>query len=335
MNLKNIIIHSIQRNAAGAQITKTIKAAENQVSGSIISLFQQLKNTFNRSSQKIYGHFDSELSDNPLPQWMKDHLKGSSTFQSMSQRIIDLLIDKLDTTEEPLDAHLIVGLETIEETSCLYLFWVAHTDALQVSYQLDIEPIQYIDTARLPYAMRVNLTEWHAAESKKYLTIVASRGDKYLADAFINYCAFKEGLDTASDTHEFLTIVDEFTHSLPEEKVNEYKAKIITYCVEQDRQGQPVVIKDISGQLDERQPEKFSHFVNEKQNEPRPEFHPHRSSLKRYIRFFGRDRSMSISFSADVFGQGIRYDEKNDSLIIEQIPKSLKEQLLKHIEKAG
>jgi nucleoid-associated protein len=67
--------------------------------------------------------------------------------------------------------------------------------------------------------------------------------------------------------------------------------------------------------------------VAERQQAPAVEMYTDRSSLKRYVRYFGRDKNMSISFSADMFGQEIVYDEVAGTLTIKQIPKSLKQQL--------
>ncbi len=132
------------------------------------------------------------------------------------------------------------------------------------------------------------------------------------------------------ETREFLDIIDQYAETIPEEKVREYKSQVLDYCVEQDRVGQPVVFEEISTQLDEKQPQQFSNFISENQQLPKPEIRTDRSSLKRYIRFFGRDKNMSISFSADMFGENIVYDEQAGTLTIKEIPKSLRQQFQKH-----
>jgi nucleoid-associated protein len=51
------------------------------------------------------------------------------------------------------------------------------------------------------------------------------------------------------------------------------------------------------------------------------------------MRYFGRDNSLSISFSAERFGQDIQYDPAESSLKIAKLPKSLKAQLSNHFDK--
>ena len=80
-------------------------------------------------------------------------------------------------------------------------------------------------------------------------------------------------------------------------------------------------------ELNENAPTEFVNFVSENQQAPKVEMYTDRGSLKRYIRFFGRDKDMSISFSADMVGQDIIYDEHSGTLTIKRIPKSLKQQL--------
>ena len=115
----------------------------------------------------------------------------------------------------------------------------------------------------------------------------------------------------------------------------EYRHRVIDYCVDQDRQGEPVALKALSRYVDESSPDAFMRFIADNQEEPSLELYTDRNSLKRYTRFFGRDQDISISFSTAVFGNNIIYDERSDTLTIRSIPKSLKLQLKKYLKKVG
>lgn len=329
MTLKHCIVHHIERAVPGADVVTTLREEENNKAGGIYSLFEQLKQSFQRSSQKQYGHFDPELGDNPLPQWIREQQQGKSTFARISQRTLEHLQQKMGDNDEAFSAHLLMALETVMEQDQLYILWVTHTSASHINTDLDIADTAYIDTVKLQYGARLFVDEWLEEDSPKYLSILCNRGNKNLSDSFQACIGFSTGIDVAEETKEFLNIVDEYTTSLPEEKTSDYKGKILDYCVAQDKQGLPVVFDEISAQLNDSDPKEFAQFVGSNQQAPRTEIYTDRSSLKRYIRYFGRDQNMSISFSSDMYGNNIVYDEESGTLTIKQIPKSLKQQLLK------
>ncbi|WP_339338830.1 nucleoid-associated protein [uncultured Oceanicoccus sp.] len=327
MTLKHCIIHQIERPVPGAELTTTVRDTENNSAGPAYSLFEQLKQSYQRSSQKQYGYFDSELSDNPVPGWLQEQQQGKSPFAKISQRLLEHLQQKMGDNDEAFSAYMMIAVETVMDQQQLYIFWFNHIEASHIDNTLDIAPSLYIDSHKMLYAARLLFEEWLAQDSTKYLSIITSRGNKNLSDAFNAFIGFSTGPDLAEETGEFLSIVDDYTDSLPEEKTTDYKAKIIDYCVAQDKQGAAVVFEDISTQLNQQHPNEFADFVSAKQQSPKTEIYTDRGSLKRYVRYFGRDKNMSISFSADIFGQNIVYDEANDSLTIKKIPKSLKQQL--------
>jgi nucleoid-associated protein len=329
MTLKHSIIHKIARPVPDSPLTTQARETENSCTGPIASLFEQLKRNYLGRSQKQYGHFDSEQGDNPLPGWLKDLQLGKSTFASFSKRLLDHLQNALGEYEDGFEAHLLLALERVLEQDRFYIFWITHAEAQHIANNLEVETARFIDSAKLQYAARINLDEWQEEDSQKYFSLLTAKGNKALGEAFTRFCGFSEGLDLVEDTREFLDIVDQYAQALPAESVREYKTRVLDYCMEQDRHGEPVVIKELSNQLNETAPEEFASFVSDKQQQPKAELHTDRSSLKRYIRFFGRDKNISISFSSDIFGEDIQYDELSDTLTIKKIPKSLKDQLKK------
>jgi nucleoid-associated protein len=327
MTLQHCIIHCIERTIPGADVTTTLRDQENNNAGSAYSLFEQLKQSYQRSSQKQYGYFDRDISDNPVPAWLKEQQQGKSSFPRTSQRLLEQLQQKMGENDEAFSAHIMIALETIMDQEQIYIFWLNHVESMHIDNSIEVAPTQFIDGNKLQYGARLYIGEWLDECSQKYLSIITSRGNKHISNAFSDFLGFSTGLDLVEETSEFLNIVDQYADSLPDEKSNDYKGKILDYCVEQDKQGAPVVFENISTQLNEDEPKSFSTFISARQETPKTEIYTDRTSLKRYVRYFGRDKNMSISFSADLFGEGIIYDETSGTLTIKQIPKSLKQQL--------
>lgn len=327
MTLKHCIIHQIERKAPGNDILISNRDQENSSTGPIHSLIEQLKQSYQRSSQKQYGHFDQDNSDNPLPQWLKEQQQGKATFASISLRLLEHFQQVFAANDEVFNAHLLMAFETVLEQDIFYVFWVTHIDANHINSDLEVASARFVDTAKLQYASKIYLQEWIEQDSQKYLSLMSSKGNKNLSDAFTAAIGFSNGVNLAEDTGEFLSIVDQYSESIPDDKISEYKGKILDYCIEQDKQGKPVVFNEISSQLDDKEPEQFSNFISLNQQSPKTEIYTDRSSLKRYVRYFGRDNNMSISFSSEMFGEDIVYDPQSGSLTLKRIPKSLKLQL--------
>ncbi|MDC3332808.1 nucleoid-associated protein [bacterium] len=329
MPLTHCIIHHLERPAPGHDVQISVRETDNSVSGPAYSLFEQLKHTFLRSGQKQYGHFDKELSDNPSPGWLKAMQESKSSFSSTSLMLMEHLKNKLEACDEAFSTHIMYAMDDTMDQNSFYIFWAEHTDAMHINNELETASTKYISTSRLPYAAKIQLNEWLEEGSPKYLTLLASRGNKALATAFQDFLGFSNSVDLAQETNDFLELVEKYVEELPEEKSHEQKSHILDYCVEQDKIGKPIVFEDISNQLDDKSPEKFSSFIVENQATPTDEIYTDRGSLKRYMRYFGRDKNLSISFSADMLGSNIVYDNQTGSLTIHQIPKSLKQQFSK------
>ncbi|MFT7697360.1 MAG: nucleoid-associated protein, partial [Reinekea sp.] len=57
------------------------------------------------------------------------------------------------------------------------------------------------------------------------------------------------------------------------------------------------------------------------------EFIPDRKSLKKYLRYTGKSKEVSISFSNDILGKNVNFNPENESLTITNLPAALLKQL--------
>lgn len=330
MPLTHASLLKLQRLQPGSAIE--LHSANLPVEGTVHTMFEQAKSQLNRSAAKQYGCFAE--ADAPLSALLQKWQAGQKDFPATASQAGQQLLERLQHTDHPFTALLLVADEQVLGQHYLYLFWLPLANIIQVDAALQPFQAQSVDTGKLPYALRLQVDAWQGDEATpKYLTLLAGRGDKSLAAAWTGFTGFREGIDTSQQTREFLQIVDDFSAQLPDAQAHAVKCSIIDYCVAQDRIGQPVVIRELAEQLHTQAPDSiptpagFASFVSQQQAEPQDEILTHRSSLKRYIRYFGRDDSLSISFSAERFGKDIRYDPASGSLSIHRLPRSLKSQL--------
>jgi nucleoid-associated protein len=142
---------------------------------------------------------------------------------------------------------------------------------------------------------------------------------------------FVDTINTAVDTERFMEIVKAYSETLPEETGGNYRKKAIEYCTEQDKMGETVVANEISVVLKDEvgtgETESLASYMETTQPEAKQEFIPDRKSLKKFMRYTGKSKEVSISFSNDILGKNVNFDPSNESLTITNLPASLLKQL--------
>ena len=333
MSIKHCIIHGINSAANNQTVELALRETEIPPEDSVVSLFTQLKQSLQRSATRQYGLFDPEQTDNPLPSWLTKFEQQELGFVSTTTKAMEQLKLILTDFDEPLSAHILFVVEELMDHQYLYLFWINHSEAQYIDSQLEVENLSYINTSKINYVLKLDFSQKAIKDWQQYLTLQTSRGNANLSHAFLRFCGFISGVNLQQQTSEFLDIVDQYTDTLDKEESNPTKNAIVNYCVEQDMQGNPINFDSLSQVLNENEPQKFSKFVTENQQEPTEEIYAHRSSLKKYVRFYGREKDLSISFSSDQMEQNIVFSPEDGSLTFKQVPKSLQAQLATYLKK--
>ncbi|WP_196139384.1 nucleoid-associated protein [Aliikangiella sp. G2MR2-5] len=334
MSIKHCIIHSLKRTVESGDVQLTIRDNENTPEGPIVSLFTQLKQSFQRSATRQYGLFDPEQGDNPLPGWLKQLESESMGFTSVAQKLSEHLKSKLEEISEGFSAHILYVVEELLEEKQLYIFWVTHSEGQYIDSEMEIDHIEFVDSGKMNYVLKLDFNQWQVENWQQYLSVITSRGSKEIAQAFLQFCGFVSSVNLQQQTNEFLEVVEEYSKSLSPEESKTYKNKIVDYCVEQDMQGSPINVRNLSEELNSANPEHFSNFVSQKMEDPKEEIYTHRNSIKKFVRFYGREKDLSISFSSDMVGENVVYNPDTGELILKEVPKSLRQQLAKYLEKA-
>jgi nucleoid-associated protein len=114
---------------------------------------------------------------------------------------------------------------------------------------------------------------------------------------------------------------------MPEDNAKRYQKEVAEFCMEQSREGAAVNYRELSGTVDSVAEVSLDDFIAERAPELQEEFIPDRSSLKKYIRYTGRTKEVSISFSNESLGKSITFDPSTDTLTLKELPAALIKQL--------
>ena len=363
MALKHFITHSISKleKDPGAKLVCSDidgKVGEDTLSGYYQRCGSQLKGILMQRSGKRYGVFNHEST--AFQGLLKDWLRDGMSFSSWTQRTAQHLSGVLDSTDLEMTGYLAFFHEELADHDKLYIFHLRYKDSVTVDNNLNLSETRYLDFSNTGFGVCINLTDWQQDNDSKYITFSFGRGDRPLQNQMLEAIGFTDTLNTSAETEEFLEIVEEFSRTLSSDDAFAYKSKVVDYCIEQDMRGEPVVFDDLENHLTSEtksQPaEAFSHYVVEKKKERRQqqrdhsglspeqmielgapvqavseavkaELIPDRKKLKGFIRYSGKNKDLSLSFSANLIGGDIEFNKQDKSLLIRKIPESLLKQL--------
>ena len=364
MTIRHFVTHHISKEsndpAATLQCSEHEADLDNEQSERFYSqATSQLKGILTQRGSKRYGAFHPEVT---LVRAQIQDWKGErQSFLALTRRISQHFANSLDNTQFAIDGYLAFIYEELADSDRLYLFHLRRKTSVSINADMTLTETHYIDFSNTGFGMMLNLTDWLVQEEAKYITFSYGRSDKPTQNQFAEFVGFTDTLDTAAETEEFLQIIDEFSQNLPAEQSYEYKSKVVDYCMEQDKRGEPVDFTDLADYVESqmeskpesRSGEDFSHYIVEKQKERqaskpaltpeqmaeqgasttdvaeaiKTELIPDRKKLKSFIRYSGKNKDISLSFSAAMLEQDIVFDGVNNRLQINKLPESLVKQL--------
>ena len=181
------------------------------------------------------------------------------------------------------------------------------------------------------FGIKVDLHEWLMAKHYAYLSFVPPRGSRGLADSFTALTGFTAGLDKADSTEAFLAGVEAFAKHVDQDQVTSYRNQVVDYCAHQEQRDAPVDLHELSRSVEGIDGDRFSQFMSYYTPERDNTLMVDRRSLRRYVKFAGREKDLAISFSSYQLNSRVHYNPDKDTLSIEGIPRALRDQLLKHM----
>ncbi len=333
MAIASVIAHRLLKVNPSAACSITLRPNTLPLNGRTEELCRELKNTFVRKAGKIYGCFSDNSADAPVKPLLIEYLQEKITFESLCNKIMTELKMHLDPLECVLDNHVVFFHEQIEAGDAFYLMVVDHSNGQLLDGDLNLEDSRYIDTQDLKLAAKIKIPELLENQQQNYLSLLRCRGEKELSDGFANAMGFANKVDISADTSEFLELVTHYTQDLPSDEAKETRRQVVDYCLEQDKSGQAVALKDLSQQISNADKPPFFDYVSNLQPQVKPELIPDKTQLRNYVRISGRNEQLSMSFASACLGNTVVYDSESDSIIIRDIPAGLKSKLMQHMKK--
>ncbi len=329
MPLTHTIIHKLDTTLPeGEQLQ--FRDQPLQIDEMVEGLVARLKSSFLGRISREHGSFEGNGS---LPSELKRLLSAEVGLEQISSQLGETFLQLLVKEGVALSANLLFCIEEGMNSHFMHLFVLQDQQSIQINNQLEVSPTYSVDVGQTLFGIKVDLREWREHEQYAYLSLLPPRGNQLLTQAFYQLCDFRHGIDKAEATLTFLDGVDAYATTLPEEQVEPYRSQVVEYCMEQESQDEPVELSQLARTIDGID---SGGFVSMMEGYQPPDLGGgipmDRRSLSRYLRFSGRERDLSISFSSTQLNDRVRYDPGSDTLHISGLPKALRQQLLGHLE---
>ncbi|HEY6527346.1 MAG TPA: nucleoid-associated protein [Cellvibrionaceae bacterium] len=329
MPFSQFIAHRIERQNPQALVNLTLRRETLELNGKSEELAREIKKSYIKKTGKSYGRFSSDVASHPLSQWLREYREGKLSFTSFTHSAMTHLKLEIEKCESLVYSHMLIAEEVLEGAEFVYFILLDHQTAWYLDSELQISDSLLLDPAQFSTGARINLREWEGQENNNYISIVKYRNDKDLSEAFINFIGFTDKIDQKAQTAELIEAVEQYAERLDSQTASQTRHTLVNYCLEQAKQDKPVLIEELSQQIDHEKSAEISQFIqNTCQSLPK-EIVPDPSALRNLVRLSGRNEVMSMSFASDCIGSTVVYDTDSDSLIIKSIPPALKTRLLK------
>lgn len=333
MALQHLVFHRIQKWQEEGEVSLKLRNDAHPIGADAESLFNSLRKTFNGKAGKNYGRFQDDYANFPASRWLQEFVDEKISFARFSQLLMERLQLALQEAPVCLDGTVMLALDQRPEGQDLFFFLIPEASSFQITSDLELTLTEHLDPVHLDIAARIELDGWKGRHhSDSYITTLVSGGAKARAEVVLNALGFISAIDIKEETNNFLQAVEQFSTQLPPEEAPQYRKKVYDYCVEQEQFGEPVELETLSRLIDEQNPQAFAQFARSQETPLADEIRPDRRRLKSLVKFSGRVKGVTLSFSSDAIDQTIIYDPETGSLTIRELPASLRQQLNRYLK---
>jgi len=344
MEIKNIIIHEVDRKKASSEVSYIAletRKEENPVDEHSTNLVTTLSDLFKKTGLSS-GHFhipENDDEDRPeLERLIEKYYQepALTDFQAFSESVARHLKDVLLKSRTGKGGYLWINFYKHGDSDFLSLVILRKKDALQIK-NLSLDKIEEIDLDKLHMAARINISQWKANNPLKdrYIAFKIGRTSSEVTGYFQEFIGCSETIKATKDTNNLVDVTKKYCvlHDFDEVKTENAKREVEEICLKWLGEGRSVYLNNISELLDNiyiDDEEKKGAFLEIAQNEPynlNNEISIDKGALRKLSRFKGSSKKLNISFDSDLLGKTVMFNDEDRSLIITELPEDLLHQL--------
>lgn len=331
MRVSNIIVHSIskEKNQPAEEVSSNLKPIELEADQRVTNFLQSVDEVYSKKTGKAYGKLDSTSNFSRLLENLT--LDESIDFVEFSHLGMSDLTRRI-ASEPFATGGYIVFARYAKNTASDYLLvvMIKSKEGFSFNDELELLNAHQLDLDKLHFAARIDIDSWNSDSEQNHVSFVKGRASGSVTQYFRDFLGIIEFSESVIATRELVTaITNYFSHHLKydEEEVENKKKLVHDYCVAKNESEEPIYLDELSRFLDESNPESFLDYAQEKHQIPN-EFSPDKNVLRKFVKYSGHDKDVSVSFKAGLLGKRVTYDPKSDTLEISPTPNKLRNQIV-------
>lgn len=328
VDVHQLTIHYLEQDAEG-QPTAHQRDALISTTTQVCLLLEQLHLAYNGKPAKGYARFSTE-KEAKVQASMHAWLQNQTEFLQLAKVATAELIQQLVQHQLIESGYLLIAHYRYMTTDHLLFALLGSKEHFSVTAELELASAHHLDIARMQLAARIDVTEYQANPDHPHaISFIRGRAGRKVADFFLDFLGCEAGTDAKENSQQVLSSVEEYltVGSFDAAEKNQLRQQVYQYCEEQSKQGQDVVLKDLSGALDPSDQNGFMHYCAEQQLAVAEQFPVDVKTLKPLVKFSGVGAGVSIGFEQKHLGERVMYNAEQDTLTIRGIPPNLKDQL--------
>jgi nucleoid-associated protein len=332
VDVYQLTIHYLEQDAEG-QPTAHQREALISTNTQVCHLLEQLHLAYNGKPAKGYARFSAE-KEAAMQTNVQSWLAQETDFLQLAKVATAELIKQLVQHQLTESGYLLVAHYRYLATDYLLFALLGSKEHFSVTAELELASARHLDIARMQLAARIDLTEYQANQQHPHaISFIRGRAGRKVADFFLDFLGCEAGADAKENSQQVLSSVEEYLTVAEFEPVEKHQVRqqVYQYCEEQSKQGQDVVLKELSEALDPSDQHGFMRYCAEQQLTVAEQFPVDVKSLKSLVKFSGAGAGVSISFEQKHLGERVLYNPEQDTLTIRGIPPNLKDQLQRFI----
>lgn len=330
MPIHKIIMHMIDKKPNGSPAVLYAASELLPESQANEDLLRRLNESYNATQGKAWGLFHAESGAHPLRGWLSKYIAGEISFHELSMVAVEHLQHLMEESNLAIGGHVLFVHYQQGMTEYLSIAVIQQSEGIAVGEDLQTITAKYLDLDHLHLAGRINLSEWqNNPASRQYISFIKGKNGRKATEYFRDFIGCQEAIDAPGETRTLLRAFSDFveTEDLPEEAAREKTRALVDYAMSQTKLGEPIILEELSGLVDEDQPMSFYDHIRNKDYGLSPAIPADKRTLSRFQRFTGRVEGLSISFEAHLLGTKVKYDKNNDTLVINGVTTLLTDQL--------
>jgi nucleoid-associated protein len=342
MEIINIVVHEIRKESDSREVEVNLREYENPVDNLSLELSDSLGELFKKTGL-IFGAFDEGSVEQPLARFVADleenydeNERALDNFLDFSKRSTGYLAEMMrrSSAVKAKGGYLLFyTYEDDDQVLHLNIVLLRKTQGLTLDAGLELGQIERLDLDKLHMGSSINLSQWSAGESDKYVCFKRGARASSVTDYFADFIGVSACTSTATDTQGLIDAVIGYCDhkGMSSVEKEETRQRALRYCKESLVTDGPLILEEFSAFIDGENPDDFLRLAQGEEFLLNNEIYLDNRTLRRFVRIDIKTNAYSLSFDTSLLhDDDFDYDPEEQSLVITL--RDLSEQQIEEIE---